>query len=97
VLVNAYVNREYFEITGSIVSIAFTVLWLVAVTRFGLIAGMSMWFADRVFRAWSMLAPDGWYAGRMYALLGAVLLLSAYAFFISLDRRTTDRAALNSV
>jgi hypothetical protein len=87
-LVSGFVNLAFFEVTGTIVAIAFSVLWLVAVTRFGLIAGMSMWFVDRVFRTWSMLGPDSWYGGRMYLLLAAVLLLSIYAFITSLGGRS---------
>jgi hypothetical protein len=48
---------------------------------------MSLWFADRVFRAWSMLAPAPWYSGRMYLLMAAVVILSVYAFLRSLGDR----------
>jgi hypothetical protein len=86
-MVNLYVNTPYFEISGLIIATAFCVLWLLGVTRFGLIAGMSLWFADRIFRAWSMLAPASWYSGRMYLLLAAVLILSLYAFVRSIGDR----------
>jgi hypothetical protein len=59
-------------------------LWLVAVMRFGLIAGMAMWFADRIFRGEGMLAPQGWYAGQMYLMVGAAAVLAIYAFTRSL-------------
>jgi NhaP-type Na+/H+ and K+/H+ antiporter len=65
----------------------FCSLWLLAVTRFGLVAGMSMWFADRIFRAEIMVNPVGWHAGRMYLLLGAVGVLAVYAFVISVGNR----------
>jgi serine/threonine-protein kinase len=87
VLVNGYVNYSNPEVYGILVATAFVLLWLLGVTRFGLIAGMSLWFADRIFRAWSMLAPAPWYQGRMYLLLSAVLILSAYSFVRSLGNR----------
>ena len=95
-LINAYVNLEYPEVTGGIVAVVFSVLWLIAVMRFGLVAGMSMWFADRVFRAWSILAPapGGWYSGRMYLLLASVLGLAIYAFITSLGGRPLVPAEL---
>ena len=65
VLINLFVNAPYFETSGIVVATAFGLLWLFGVNRFGLIAGMSLWFADRVFRAWSMLAPAPWYSGRI--------------------------------
>ncbi len=87
VLINLFVNAPYFETSGIIVATAFGLLWLFGVNRFGLIAGMSLWFADRVFRAWSMLAPAPWYSGRMYLLMAAVVILSIYAFLRSLGDR----------
>jgi hypothetical protein len=87
VLINLFVNAPYFETSGIIVATAFGLLWLFGVNRFGLIAGMSLWFADRVFRAWSMLAPAPWYSGRMYLLMAAVVILSIYSFLRSLGDR----------
>lgn len=69
------------------VGASFSLLWLVGVMRFGLIAGMSMWFADRVFRALSMLAPAAWYSVRLYFFLAAVLALSFYAFANALGKQ----------
>src|SRR5688572_653516 len=69
---------------GIFVVSLFAVLWLVAVLRFGLMAGMAMWFADRIFRAEGMLTPDGWYAGQFYVLVGSVAVLAIYAFKNSL-------------
>lgn len=88
-IIEAYVNLQYqaVEISGLIVAAAFSALWLVGVMRFGLIAGMSMWFADRVFRALSMLAPAAWYSGRLYFFLGAVLALAFYAFANALGKQ----------
>jgi serine/threonine-protein kinase len=86
-IINAYVNWKFPEFTGLIVAVFFSTLWLVGVMRFGLIAGMTMWFADRVFRAWSMLAPGDWYSTRLYFFLGAVVALSVYAFTTSLGRQ----------
>jgi serine/threonine-protein kinase len=87
VLINAFVNIQNPEASGILIGTLFGVLWLVAVTRFGLICSMSLWFADRVFRAITMLKPDAWYAGRFYLLLGAVLLLAVYSFKISLGNQ----------
>lgn len=91
VLINAFVNlgarTPNPEVSGILIGTLFSVLWLVAVTRFGLICGMSLWFADRVFRAITMLAPDAWYAGRMYLLLAAVLALTVYSFKTSLGNQ----------
>jgi serine/threonine-protein kinase len=78
-------------VPGVLLVSVFGVLWLVSVTRFGLVAGMAMWFADRVFRAEIMLWPQSWYAGRMYLLLATVAALSVYAFKMSLG----DRPALS--
>jgi serine/threonine-protein kinase len=72
------------EIAGAIVVVAFGALWLLAVMRFGLTAGIAMWFADRILRIESMLAPQGWLAGSYYLLLGAVTALALYAFVKSL-------------
>ena len=85
-IINAYINLQHPEVSGLVVAIFFSALWLVGVMRFGLIAGMSMWFADRVFRAWSMLAPAEWYGMRLYFLIAAVLALSVYAFMTSLGK-----------
>ena len=86
-IINAYVNLQHPEISGLVVAVVFSTLWLVGVMRFGLIAGMSMWFADRVFRAWSMLAPAEWYSTRLYFMLSAVIALSVFAFVTSLGRQ----------
>jgi hypothetical protein len=77
-LINALTPK--MDPPGILVVSLFGVLWLVAVRRFGLIAGMAMWFADRIFRAEIMLAPQGWYAAQMYLLIGTVAALGIYAF-----------------
>jgi serine/threonine-protein kinase len=89
VIIESYVNLQHqtFEISGLMVGASFSLLWLVGVMRFGLIAGMSMWFADRVFRALSMLAPAAWYSVRLYFFVAAVLALSFYAFANALGKQ----------
>jgi hypothetical protein len=92
-LINAFVNlpSQSFspnpEASGVLIGTLFCSLWLLAVTRFGLVGGMSMWFADRIFRAEIMVNPSGWHAERMYLLLGAVGVLAVYAFVISVGNR----------
>ena len=49
VLINLFVNAPYFETSGIIVATAFGLLWLFGVNRFGLIAGMSLWFRIACF------------------------------------------------
>jgi hypothetical protein len=83
--VNAFVNlQDRPQLSGIFVVTFFAALWLLGVTRIGLIAGMSMWFADRVFRAEIMLAPEGWCAGRLGLLLAAVAALAIYGAIASL-------------
>ena len=84
VLINWLTNLLDPQVSGYFFVSLFGLLWLLAVMRFGLIAGMAMWFADRIFRVEIMLAPQGWYAGRMYLLIGAAAALSIYAFRTSL-------------
>jgi len=38
-IINAYVNLQHPEISGLVVAVVFSTLWLVGVMRFGLIAG----------------------------------------------------------
>ena len=65
---------------GMVIVSAFAVLWVVAMLRFGVTAGMAMWFADRIFRAEIMLPPQGWHASRYYVLVGAVAAVALYSF-----------------
>ena len=76
------------QVSGLVISSVFAGLWLVGVMRYGLTAGIAMWFADRVFRAAIMIAPQGWYAGRIYLVLGALAALSIYAFRKSVGKRS---------
>jgi serine/threonine-protein kinase len=93
ILINAFVNlpSQSFspspEVSGVMIGSLFCSLWLLAVTRFGLVSGMSMWFADRIFRAAIMVNPSGWHAERMYLLFIAVGMLAVYAFIISVGNR----------
>jgi serine/threonine-protein kinase len=73
---------------GILIVSAFGALWFVAMLRFGVTAGMAMWFADRIFRAEIMLPPQGWHAGRYYVLVGAVAVLALYAFARSLGKHS---------
>ena len=45
-----------------------------------------MWFADRVFRAEIMIAPNSWNAEQIYLLVGRVALLSVCAFATSVRK-----------
>ena len=74
------------EAVGSLVVIAFGGLWLLAVMKFGLTAGIAMWFADRILRIENMLPPKGWLAGNYYLLLVAVTALALYAFVKSMGK-----------
>jgi len=85
-LVNAFVNLPDPTLSGVIIVTLFAVLWLLGVLQFGLVTGMAMWFADRVFRAEIMIAPNAWYADQMYILFGSVALLSVYAFVTSVRK-----------
>ena len=86
-LVNTFVNLPNPELGGVLIGSLFCLLWLLAVTRFGLIAGMSMWFADRIFRVEIMFAPEAWYATQVYLLMGAMGILALYAFITSLGNQ----------
>jgi serine/threonine-protein kinase len=87
VLLNILTRPLDLTVPGVLLVSVFGALWLVSVTRFGLIAGMAMWFADRIFRAEIMLSPQSWYAGKMYLLLGIIAALAVYAFKMSLGNR----------
>jgi serine/threonine-protein kinase len=88
-VINVFVNfgDQNLEVSGVLIGTLFSVLWLVAITRLGLTCSMSLWFGDRVFRALTMLAPNAWYAGRLYLLLAAVLALAVYSFKTSLGNQ----------
>ena len=86
VVINALTPE--FQLSGVAIVSAFGALWLVAVLRFGVTAGMAMWFADRIFRAEIMLPPQGWHAGRYYVLVGAVVAFALYAFSQSLGKQS---------
>jgi serine/threonine-protein kinase len=77
---------SYIAIVGAIVVVAFGALWLVAVMRFGMTAGIAMWFADRILRIENLLPPQGWLAGSYYFFLGAVIALAIFAFVKSLGK-----------
>jgi hypothetical protein len=85
-LVNAFVNLPDPQLSGVIIVTLFAVLWLLGVLQFGLVTGMAMWFADRVFRAEIMIPPNDWYGERIYLLLGSVALLSVFAFATSVRK-----------
>ena len=85
-LVNAFVNLPDPQLSGVTVATVFGVLWLLGVLQFGLVTGVAMWFADRVFRAAIMIAPNAWYVEQMYLLLGSVAVLSVYAFATSVRK-----------
>jgi Protein kinase domain len=87
VVLNVLTRPLDLTVPGVLLVSVFGALWLVSVTRFGLIAGMAMWFADRIFRAEIMLSPQSWYAGRMYLLLGIIAALAVHAFKMSLGNR----------
>jgi hypothetical protein len=87
VLINTFVNLPNPELGGILIGSVFCLLWLLAVTRFGLVAGMSMWFADRIFRAEIMFVPEAWYAAQIFLLIGAMAALAVYAFTISIGNR----------
>jgi hypothetical protein len=59
--------------------------------RFGLVAGMALWFADRIFRAEIMLDPHSWFVGRMALLVASVAALSLFAFKMSLGNEPALR------
>jgi serine/threonine-protein kinase len=84
IVINASIPK--FQPSGVLLVTAFGALFLVAVLRFGVIAGMAMWFADRIFRAEIMLPPQGWHAARYYVLVGAALAVALYAFIRSLGK-----------
>jgi hypothetical protein len=69
---------------GVVIVSAFGAFWFVAMLRFGVTAGMAMWFADRIFRAEMMLPPQGWHTVGYYLLAGAVAAVALYAFARSL-------------
>ena len=51
--VNGFVklpNRPNLQFSGILLGTLFATVWFLAVIRFGMTTGMSMWFADRVFR-----------------------------------------------
>jgi len=73
---------------GMVVVSAFAALWVVAMLRFGVTAGMAMWFADRIFRAEIMLPPQGWHASRYYVLVGAVAVVALFSFARSLGKHS---------
>jgi len=73
---------------GMVIVTAFAALWVVAMLRFGVTAGMAMWFADRIFRAEIMLPPQGWHASRYYVLVGAVAAVAMYSFARSLGKHS---------
>jgi serine/threonine-protein kinase len=89
-LVNGFVNLPDPELSGVIVATLFGVLWLLVVLQFGLVAGMAMWFADRLFRAEIMIAPNAWYSEQMYLLLGSVAVLAVYAFATSVRKHESS-------
>ena len=88
VLSNFALSHSLPTISGLAVSSAFAALWLVGVMQYGLPAGISIWFADRIFIAGIMLAPQGWYAGRMYLLLGVLAGVAIYAFRTSVGKQS---------
>jgi serine/threonine-protein kinase len=94
VLINALTRPLDFTVPGILLVSVFGVLWLVSVMRFGLTAGMAMWFADRIFRAEIMLDPHNWYAERMILLLAALAALSIIAFKMSLGSQPALRLKL---
>lgn len=94
ILINTFVNLPNPELGGILIGSVFCLLWLLAVTRFGLVAGMSMWFADRIFRAEIMFVPEAWYAAQIFLLIGAMMGLAVYAFTISIRNRAIVSSAI---
>jgi hypothetical protein len=94
IMINYLTRPLDLTVPGIVLVSFFGVLWLVSVIRFGLVAGMAMWFADRIFRAEIMLDPHSWYASQITLLVVTIAALSIIAFKISLESQLALRIKL---
>jgi hypothetical protein len=94
VMINYLTRPLDLTLPGILLVSVFGVLWLVSVMRFGLVAGMAMWFADRIFRAEIMLDPHGWFGAQMILLVITVAALSIIAFKVSIENQPALRIKL---